>query len=210
MEQDRKVNGFVKTLVWDVGGPVVVYYALRALGSPELAALAAAAGFALVRIAVVALRARRFDGVAAVVAAGFGIGLVLTLITGDPRVMLAKDSVVTGTVGTVFLVSCLIRRPVMYALIKRILPGPRRAEAEERWGTDRGYRRTLTLMSAVWGGILLAEAVVRVVLVYSLPVDVMVGLSQVIQLAAIGLAIAWTAVYGGRLKRRAALAEAAR
>lgn len=210
MDTRRVLNGPVRALVLDVGAPVVVYYPLRAFGVSTLVALAVAGGVAVLRVAYVGVRHRRFDGVAALMAGVFGIGLVLTLITGDPRVMLAKDSVVTGAAGLVFLGSCLIRRPIMYALIKRILPGSRRAEAEERWRTEPGYRRTLTLMSAVWGGILLTEAVVRVVLVYSLPVDVMFGFSQVIQFAAIGLAIVWTAMYGGRLKRRAALAAAAR
>ena len=210
MNRDRNLKGLVKTLIWDVGGPAVVYYALRTLGVPELLALAAAAGFALVRIAFTALRDRRFDGVAAVMAGVFGVGLVLTLITGDPRAMLAKDSVVTGAAGMVFLGSCLIRRPLMYTLIRRVLPEPRRAEAAERRRTEPGYRRTLTLMSAVWGVILLTEAVVRVVLVYSLPVDVMFGLSHAIQFAALGLAVVWTFLYGGRLKRRASPAQVAR
>lgn len=200
----------IRNLIWDVGAPLIVYYPLRLLGASAVLALALAAAVALGRIAYVAVRDRRFDGFAALMAVMFGLGLALTLATGDPRVTLAKDSVVTGVIGVAFLGSCVVGRPLMHALARRMLPEARQAEADERWQNSPRYRRRLVVMSAVWGAILLTEAVVRIVLVYTLPVDVMFGLSHVLQLSAIGLAVLWSIAYGKRAKRRAGLTGATR
>jgi len=49
----------------------------------------------------------------------------------------------------------------------------------------------------------MAEAVVRVVLVYALPVDVMVGLSTVLTVVTFGLLFAWNARYVAARTREA-------
>jgi intracellular septation protein A len=207
MENTRNPRAALKGLIW-IGAPVVVYYPLRLLGLPIVTALAAATGIAVLRIAYVALRHRRFDGIATLMAGIFGIGLVLTLVTGDPRVMLLKDSVTTGLIALAFLGSCLARRPLMYVLIRR-MDESRGAEAERRWSTDSAYRGAVTLISAVWGVVLLAEAATRAVLVYTLPVDTVFGISHLLTLVAVGLALGWTALYGARRKRNAAAKSAA-
>lgn len=204
MDKTRGTRAVISSLIWDIGAPIIVYYPLRLLGASEVLALAAATAVALGRIAFVALRDRRFDGFAALLAVMFGIGLALTLATGDPRVILAKDSVITGVLGAAFLGSCAVGRPLMYALTRRMLPPERQAEADRRLETDPVYRSRLVTLSVVWGAILLAEAAVRVVLLYVLPVDVMFGLSHVLQFAAIGLAVLWSMVYGRRARRAAA------
>lgn len=206
MEKTRDARAIARSLIWDVGAPIIVYYPLRLLGVSVVLAMTAATGVALARLAFVALRDRRFDGFAALMAVMFGIGLALTLITGDPRVVLAKDSVVTGVVGIVFLGSCVVGRPLMYALARRTLPPERQAVADERLRTDPAYRRHLVTLSAMWGALLLAEAVLRLVLVYALPVDVVYGFSHLMQFAAIGLGVVCSMLYGKRARRRDALA----
>lgn len=210
MKDTRDARTIVRSLIWDVGAPIIVYYPLRLLGVSMVLALVAATGVALGRIVFVAVRDRRFDGFAALMAVMFGVGLALTLATGDPRVVLAKDSVVTGVMGVAFLGSCVVGRPLMFALARRTLPPERQAEADARVDTDARYRSHLVTLSAVWGAILLTEAVVRIVLVYTLPVDVMFGLSHVLQFAAIGLAVLWSVMLGRRAKRQAAVAGVAR
>lgn len=193
----------ISALGWDIGAPIIVYYPLRLLGVPIVLAMAAAVAIALGRIAFVAIRDRRFDGFAALMATMFGLGLILTVITGDPRVILAKDSVTTGVVGLAFLGSCVVGRPLMYALARRMLPPERQAEADAKMRTDPRYRTHLVRLSLLWGVILLGEALLRIVLVYALPVDVMFGLSHVLQFAAVGLGILGSVLYGKRARRRA-------
>lgn len=208
MENTRNLKAALMGLIWEIGAPVVVYYPLRLLGFSMVTALATATGVAVLRIAYVMLRHRKFDGIATLMAGIFGIDLMLTLVTGDPRVMLLKDSVTTGLIALTFLGSCLARRPLMYTLVRR-MDADHRADAERRWNDNTGYRGVVMLITAVWGAVLLTEAAIRVVLVFTLPVDTVFGLSHLLTIAAIGLALGWTALYGARRKRNAAAKSAA-
>ncbi|MBO0819582.1 MAG: hypothetical protein J2P26_01890 [Nocardiopsaceae bacterium] len=200
----------IRMLFWEIGAPVVAYYALNLLGASALVAITGAAAVSVGRTLYVAVRHRRFDGFAALIGVMFLIGLALTLATGDPRVAVAKDSVMTGVTGVAFLASCLAGRPMMFAMAKRMLPETRQAEVDQRWRDDPMYRSRLVVLSLIWGVILFAEALARIALVCTLPVSAMVGLSHGLQFAAIGLALACTIVYARRSRRQAARHQAAR
>jgi hypothetical protein len=57
---------------------------------------------------------------------------------------------------------------------------------------DPAVRRWHLKVSAVWGVGLIAEASVRAVLVYLLPIDVMVGVSAALAVTVFAALIAWT------------------
>lgn len=60
-------------------------------------------------------RDRRLNALAALMVAVNAVGLLLSLVAGDPRLMLLKDSGVSSTIGLVVLVSALRGRPMMSA-----------------------------------------------------------------------------------------------
>jgi hypothetical protein len=197
-------------LLWDVGLPAAAYYGGRALGLDAELALAAGGGLAAVRVAYVAAVRRRLDGLAAVVVGAFVLLLVASLLTGDPRILLARESIVSGGLGLLLLGSCAVGRPVLYAMLRRLYAG--KAEVLARWDVlwraQPGFRRVFTLMSLVWGAGLLAEAVIRVPLLYLLPVDALAAVSTLLQLGAIGLLLCWTLWYRRRRQRAAATTAA--
>jgi hypothetical protein len=80
---------------------------------------------------------------------------------------------------------------------------PSRArEIAEEYLTDPQVRRGHRVSSTVWGTVLLAEAAVRVPLVYLLPINVMVGLSTALLVITIGGLITWNARYATQAQRR--------
>lgn len=198
-------------MVWDVGLSVGAYYLCRALGASTYVSLLVGTLVAGVRVAYVAVRARHFDAFAGFMVGVFGIGLILSFLTGDDRFLLVKDSFGTAAAGLAFLGSCLVGRPLIYYAAQRLAaPTPRgREEWEARWATSAPFRRTFVVLSAVWGIGLVVEAVVRVVLVYLLPVDVMAGLSSVLSIAAFALLITWNMWYVRRAQARGRAAAAA-
>jgi hypothetical protein len=113
----------------------------------------------------------------------FGLGVLLAFVSGDVRFLLLKNSIVTGTVGLVFLASVLFGRPLSLAASQSFQPG-RRAELRQEYDTDPLVRRGHRFSSTVWGVVLLAESLVRVPLVYLLPIDVMVGVGEAMTIAA--------------------------
>src|SRR5262245_66477212 len=84
------IRDMVRSLAWDLGLPVVTYYVLHALGAGDTTALLAGTLAAGARLAWVAVRSRSLSPFSAVMAAVFGVGLLFTFLTGDPRWMLVK------------------------------------------------------------------------------------------------------------------------
>ncbi|GAA5118136.1 VC0807 family protein [Pseudonocardia adelaidensis] len=178
-------------LFWDIGLSLVAYYGLRALGASPYVALLGGTVTAGLRIAYVWLRTRRFDGFAAFMLAEFGVGLGFALMTGDARFLVAKESFSTAVAGLIFLGTCAFGRPMIWHAAARFRPA-HRGELDRLWRHSPGFRRTFRMLTAGWGAGMLVEAVARVVVAYTLPVDTAAGLSQLLRFAAMGLLILWT------------------
>ncbi|WP_433435001.1 VC0807 family protein [Nonomuraea sp. CA-141351] len=198
-------SALIKGVLADVVLPVAVYYVCRAVGLDQMPALLLGGLAALLRIAIVAARLRRFDGLAALVAAGFGVAIVLAALTGDPRLVLAKESIVSGLLGLLLLGSCLVGRPLMYALMRRLNAEDhdKLDEWDRLWQVRPEFRRVFTTITLVWGAGALAEALVRLPLIYSIPLDVMTGVSTALQLGTIVVLMAWTLLYRKRRAEKA-------
>ena len=201
------VRSMLRGLGWDVGLPLVGYYALHLLGVADRPALLAATGLAAVRIVWVAVRERTLNLFATVMLVVFGLGVLLALVSGDARFLLLKNSIVTGAVGLVFLGTTLWGRPLSLAASRSFQPA-RREEILREYETDPDVRRGHRLSSVVWGTVLLAESLIRVPLVYLLPVSVMVGVGEAVSIAAFAGLITWNVWYVKRATARAAAASA--
>lgn len=195
-------------LLWDIGLPAAVFYLCRALGLAAMPALVAGGLVALIRVGWVAIVRRRLDGVAALVGGSFVLLLIVSLLTGDPRVLLARESILSGAAGLVLVGSCLLGRPILYALLRRLNTGNDvlLAQLDRRWRTQPSFRRHFLVLSAVLGGILLAESTLRVVLVILLPVDVVAGWSVALRVGTIAVLVCWALWYRGRRQRAVAAA----
>ncbi|NMH98836.1 VC0807 family protein [Pseudonocardia acidicola] len=192
----------VRGLAWDVGLPLVTYYALHLLGASDWVALLAATLVAGVRIVWVAVRSRSANLFATLMLVVFGLGLAMAFLSGDARFLLLKDSITTGAVGITFLVTAALGRPLTLAAMTVWQPAEA-AELTTRFRTVPEFRHGHLLASTVWGAGLLTEAVVRIPLIYLLPIDVMVGLSTALMIAAFAGLIAWTGWYTRWAERQA-------
>lgn len=118
-------------------------------------------------------------------------GIVTTFLTGDPRLMIAKDGLVSSAIGIGILFSALRGRPLMAVGLRPFLTGgkPAREAAWDRlWVESAQFRRYALRHSVIWGGALMLECVARVVGAYTLPLTTMVWLPTVFLIGAIGLA----------------------
>lgn len=199
-------RSMLRGLAWDVGLPVLGYYALHLAGASDFVALLAATGLAGVRIVWVAVRERALNPFATVMLVVFGIGLVLALVSGDPRFLLLKNSIVTGAIGLVFVGTTLWGTPLTLAASQSFQPA-RKAELRHEYETNPHVRHGHRLSSTVWGVGLILDALVRVPLVFLLPIDVMVGLGEVMSIAVIGGLLAWNIWYVRRATARREAAE---
>jgi hypothetical protein len=136
---------------------------------------------------------------------------VLSFFTGDARFLLAKDSAGGAIAGLWFLASCFVGRPLIYYASRRFQARTPEAQVawDAKWREEKGFRNVMRTMSAVWGAGLLVESAIKLVLVYTFPVDVMVAVSAVMGPATFGLLMVWTIWYSVYIQRKAAALRAA-
>ncbi|MFF4380397.1 VC0807 family protein [Kitasatospora sp. NPDC001547] len=183
----------LRPLALDVAAPLAGYYLLHsAFGLSEFAALAWSSAFPAARTILGLLGERRLNLWAALMLTVNLAGLALTFVTGDARLMIAKDGGLSGTVALAILVSGLIGRSVMTPMLMPFLTKGRRERTaawhrlvEGRAAGSRAFRRHERLFAGVWGTALLAECVARVVGAFTLPVSTMAWLSTVLLIGAI-------------------------
>lgn len=153
-------------------------------------------------------RNRRIDAISILVLGGIALSLIGFALGGTPKLLLLRESLITGLIGLVFVGSALIGRPLIYVLARASLS---RRSIEDRDEFDEQsekpeFRRVMTVMTIVWGLGLVAETGIRTVLVFSLPVGRFLIFGPVVGYATIGLLMLWTFLY----VRRAEQQEAAR
>ncbi|WP_033334386.1 MULTISPECIES: VC0807 family protein [Streptomyces] len=183
----------LRPLALDVAAPLAGYYLLHsACGLSEFAALAWSSAFPAARTVLGLLRERSLNLWAALMLTVNVAGLALTFVTGDARLMIAKDGGLSGTVAIAILVSALIGRPVMSPMLMPFVTKGKRDRAaawqrlaEGRAAASRAFRRHERMFSVIWGTALLAECVARVVGAFTLPVSTMAWLSTVFLIGAI-------------------------
>lgn len=198
-----KLKAFLPVLLKDVALPGAGYYACHLAGTDDRVALSAGAVVAAGLTLVQTVRARRVEVIAAAMFGLFLVGLVATFLTGDPRLLVLKDSVVTAAVAVAFIATTLADRPLLFLLGRRFETGgdpAAMAAFEERYATHAPTRRRFTILSYAWGIGLLVEAAVRTVLCFVLPIDQMVALSPVLLFGTLTLVYLAAKVYLARAR----------
>jgi hypothetical protein len=185
----REARDGLQPLVLDLAVPLSLYYLLHdAFGVGLVLSLALSSVVPAVRTVLSMVTEHRVNALAGLMLAVNVISIALSFITGNPRVMLAKDSGVSSVIGILVLASAFGGRPLMSAGLKPwLVKGDiAKAEAWERLTSGsarfRGLERRFSL---VWGVALLGECTLRLIGAFTLPVSTMVWLGTVLTIAGI-------------------------
>lgn len=203
--------GWVPTVVCNVVLPLLTYSVLTDHGMSEVGALSLSAVWPVVEIAVMFAIRRHVDEVGVLSLILIALGVVSSLLLNDPRVLLLKDSAVTGLFGLVILGSLLAPRPLMFYFGRKFATdgSPEKIEWWNGLWRYEGFRHTQRVLTVVWGVAFLGEAVLRVILTEMLSVDAMVTISAILPYVVFAALMTWTIVYTRRARRRAAQANPA-
>lgn len=198
----RLVRANVLTVVFEVLVPMALFYGLRAAGVGQWWALMAGVLFAAPYVVWTIVRNRKVDLVALVTLSVMVLSVVLGLLSDDPRTLVIREgwtAALGGVFGAWMLVSVFVGRPAQLTLGRTIAEVKRGAEGADawvgRWETDARFRRGLRINTAAWGAVLLAGAVLHIVLVYTLPIDLIALVTNVAWFGALGLLIVWHVWY---------------
>jgi hypothetical protein len=183
----------LRPLLIDAGVPVGSFYLLRdGFGASLWLSLALSSVGPAVRTVASIAAERKANLLALLMLAVNAAGIVVSFLTGDPRAMIAKDSIVSSVIAFAILGSVALRRPLMSAGLKPFVTKgrPARVAAWDRLSAESArFRRLELLFSAIWGLALLGECAARLIGAYTLPVTTMVWLGTVFTLGAVGLAM---------------------
>lgn len=148
------VKTWLPELVVDGALPYLTYLVLRSQGVGSVVALAAGAVFPATFIVVRFLRQRRLDGFGVVVLAVIAVGAGVSLLSGDARFALVKESLLTGAIGLAALGSLVAPRPMMYYSGRKFATDGSpdgMARWESYWVKSAMFRRSNRMMTVVWG-----------------------------------------------------------
>lgn len=154
----------------DLVVPTLGYFILHALGVSDTWALTISGSGAAILTVINTIRRRQIDTVGVLVFLELALSVVLSVVTHDPRLILARAALYVAVAGVVAIGSALIGRPLTYASAAPMATkgDPVRARAyAAAWDNSAELRRIHTQLSLLIGIGMIAYAVLRVVIIYS-------------------------------------------
>lgn len=190
--------------VFDIGGPFVAYFLVKALGAQVMWAMMIAGAVAGLSAIVNTLRRGKPDAVGALVLTEIVISLLLTIFVRDPRLMLIRPSFYTALAAVFLFISSSGNQPLTFVGSRQMAAsgGPARLAAFERtWHNSAEFRTTHRRLTVGFGAALTVDSILRIVIVYCTPVDRSLWLSNIPHVTAMILMIGISALAGRKFHR---------
>ncbi len=176
--------------------PTLIYYGLRDIGVSVYLSLLVST---LISAAptVVGLFRRKVNALSAYFTTMVLGSVLVSLVAGSTEFLLAKEAVLTFVTGVWFLASAFTGRPLSYAMTRPLIEGRGRwpSDWDGLWVRAPRWRRMWRVSSVMWAVGTIADAVIRVVMAYTLPADDVPGLGTVLVLVTSLVLIVLTNVY---------------
>ena len=150
------------------------------------------------------VRKRRVDAVSMLVLAGIALSLLAYLGGGSVKFLQLRERLVTLSIGLTFLVSAAIGRPLIYYLA---MAGMRRRNSHDEAAEFESrrhlpfFRRTMMILTLVWGFGLVAEAAVSATVVFAVSIKTYFVVGPIIGYSFLGALSAWTYWFAQRQRR---------
>jgi hypothetical protein len=163
---------FLLTAVFDIGVAIAVFDLAKSRGvSDQMAYLLSGVG-PLIMIVITWIRARALSGASVIILVFLVLSSLAAFIGGaDPRLLIVKDSAVTGGFGAACLLSLLLPKPLMFYFGAKFgTDGTKEGIAYwySLWKYP-AFRQSQYRINNLWGIAYLIEAVLRVAIAYSIP-----------------------------------------
>ncbi len=199
------LRGILVSLVLNVAIPLLLYTLSKRYISPsEVVALSVASIFPLVDSLFGIVRHRQLDLIAVLALLGTMVGVLGILLGGDAKLLLIRESFFTGALGLVSFMSLFLPRPLMFYFGRQMVAGrdPEKVATFNAQWQNPSVRFTHRCITIVWGFAFFGEFLLRVVLVYTLPVVVVLGVSPIVTTGITIATLFWTFAYARAAAKR--------
>lgn len=186
----------VLTFAVDLILPTIIFYVALSLGAGMYLALLISAAWSAATGLYGWLRGEQRSGARFMLLVSLA-SFAISFVTGSDRFLLARESVITAMVGGWFLMSLRDERPLAYRFSRPLLEGRFGTTVawEPLWDTSNRFRRIWRVLTVTWGVVTLLDAVLRVVIAYTLPVTTVPALQTGLMIGTMLLMQVVTNVY---------------
>ncbi|ORZ18511.1 hypothetical protein BCR42DRAFT_411016 [Absidia repens] len=221
----RQIRTFAVLLIVDIGLPLALYYILKNYIS-QLLALVLSGIPPLLHVIISFIIKRRIEVIGCICIFSFVLSGILTLVSGDARLALLRDSTTSAVIALFFLVTLIPLEtrwfklyPLTFLVVQQMLSELPPLEwtdyegqhhslnrPEFYWTYMPDFRRHNFIYTALWGSTLMLEFIIKVILIEAttLSVDIIM-LSGTIVVAVLFITVTATVTYmSHRLRKRCA------
>ena len=186
-------------LLFEVVAPLALFYGLRWIGVDQWFALVVGGVLPVVVLAFRLVTERRLEILSLFTLSVLVCGTAVGLLTGDPRLLLARESYLTGVLGLWIIGTLWAARPFIVQATLPLLPEATARSWKDSWRHDPRFRRVMRTMTLAWGCAFLLDAVARVVMAYTLPVDLVPLLGVLLLVVMLVAIVQVSKAYGRRM-----------
>jgi hypothetical protein len=189
---------------------LVIYQLVKSYTSAsDVAALFISAIPAMIGTVITLIRQRSIDVLGAFALITIAVSIGLTFMTGDARLFQIRESLLTMLFGVICLVSLFFPRPIWYYIIRYFTTGnnPQQVVAYNAAWSLPGFRTYIRNVTILWGITYVVEFIIRLILVYSLPITEFLLISPFIFYGLTIVVIYATIRYAQIIGKRAARAR---
>ncbi|HEY5005830.1 MAG TPA: VC0807 family protein [Ktedonobacteraceae bacterium] len=207
--KSNTIRSLLISVVINGAFPFVIYWALTTYDpsiSPFVALVASGVPSLIHSIAGL-LHRKRVDFLAGIALTAIIISLIITALGGDPKLYLIRESFFTVAFGLVLLVSLARPRPFMFYMARHFAAGNDPANVAHfdlLWQQDERIRRSMRLLTAIWGAGFLLEAAIHITLVLLLSTEQFLAVSPFVSYGILALLVLWTFRYSRGSRKRSA------
>ncbi|WP_210602885.1 VC0807 family protein [Brevibacterium oceani] len=182
--------------------PLAVFYGLRALGVGPWFALVTGTVITAIEVISTAVTRRRLDTVSITVLVILVISAGSSLATGDARLLLVRNAAGTALIGAWLLITLCLKRPLLFDGARMLQSADARKQWDRRWQESNVFRRALRVLTGAWGAGFLVDAVARLVLAMTLPVDLVPLLDNLLLIVTVIVLIIVQKLVGSHYRTR--------
>ena len=192
-------------MIMEVMVNFILPYAIYTYAKPRLGDVHALMASSLPPVAwslIEFARKRRIDAISFIVIAGIALSLLAFIGGGGVRFLQLRENLVGGLVAVAFLVSAAVGRPLIYEVARANVARQSTADVAhfEQLRHDAAFRRTMMIITLVWGFGLLASTALACVLVFTLTIRHYLLVSPAISYGTAALLGLWTYAYVRRAR----------
>ena len=196
--------GWVITIAVNIVLPIVTYDLLVGAGLAPVPALLLSGVWPLLEMVVTAVHQRHIDEFSLFVLIGIVIGVLTTVFSDSVRAVFLKDSISTGLLGLVFLIT-LPGKPLTFFLARRFATDGSKVQRDWWDGLWQypAFRKVQRQLGAAWGLALVGESSVRAWLTWRLGTSAMVVVNNVVPYVVTAIMVFVSITVGKRSRQRA-------